>query len=156
MSDTLFKTMTQEVAVDGQAAKLVKLHNKNGLAVIFMDIGATWLSCIVPVADQQREVLLGVSTMADFKKQSTYLGATVGRFANRIADGQFSINGYPYQLSTNQAGNTLHGGVDGFDKRRWEIKHQTQGSVRFALVLLCRRMVTKAFLGNYRCQYVIN
>ena len=134
MSNTLFKTMTEEVAFDGQPAKLVKLQNKNGLSVIFMDIGATWLSCEVPVADQQREVLLGVSTMADFKKQGTYLGATVGRFANRIADGQFSINGYPYQLSINQDGNTLHGGVDGFDKRRWEIEQQTQGFVRFALV----------------------
>tara|TARA_R110001583_G_scaffold6499_9_gene32939 strand:- start:38692 stop:39768 length:1077 start_codon:yes stop_codon:yes gene_type:complete len=134
MSDTLFKTMTQEVAFDGQPAKLVKLHNKNGLSVIFMDIGATWLSCIVPIADQQREVLLGVSTMADFKKQTTYLGATVGRYANRIAGGRFNINDQTYQLTTNQAGNTLHGGVDGFDKRRWEITEQTQYYVRFFLV----------------------
>ena len=63
MSDTLFKTMTQEAAFDGQAAKLVKLHNKNGLSVIFMDIGATWLSCAVPVADQQREDRLAVAEL---------------------------------------------------------------------------------------------
>jgi len=134
MSDTLFKTMTQQAAYDGETAKLVKLHNKNGLSVIFMDIGATWLSCIVPIANQQREVLLGVSTMADFKKHSTYLGATIGRYANRIANGQFKINDHTYQVSTNQAGNTLHGGIDGFDKRRWQIVTQTHNSVHFSLL----------------------
>jgi aldose 1-epimerase len=134
MVDTLFETMTQEVAFDGHPAKLGKLQNQNGMSVIFMDIGATWLSCIIPVGDEQREILLGVSTMRDFKKHTTYMGATIGRYANRIAQGQFAINGQHYQVETNQAGNTLHGGPEGFDKRRWDIVEQSKNSVRFALV----------------------
>ena len=134
MADTLFDSMTKEMAFDGHPAKLVKLHNKNGMSVTFMDIGATWLSCILPVASESREVLLGVSTMLDFQKQSTYMGATVGRYANRIALGQFEINGQHYQVKTNQAGNTLHGGPEGFDKRRWDIVEQNENSVRFFLI----------------------
>lgn len=134
MTDTLFETMTEEPAFDGQPAKLVKLQNQNGMSVTFMDIGATWLSCILPIEEELREVLLGVSTMADFKKHTTYMGTTVGRYANRIAMGQFEITGQHYQLKTNQAGNTLHGGPEGFDKRRWEIVEQSNDSVCFALV----------------------
>ena len=134
MVDTLFKTMTQEVAFDGHPEKLVKLQNQSGMSVTFMDIGATWLSCILPVKDECREVLLGVSTMADFKKHTTYMGATVGRYANRIAQGQFEIAGQNYQVKTNQAGNTLHGGPEGFDKRRWSIVEQSENSVLFSLV----------------------
>jgi galactose mutarotase-like enzyme len=128
MEDTLFETMTQTMAFDGLPAKLVKLHNKNGMSVTFMDIGATWLSCIVPVGNEAREVLLGVSTMEDFHQHESYMGATAGRYANRIALGQFEIAGQHYQLETNLVGNTHHGGPDGFDKRRWDIISQCENS----------------------------
>ncbi len=102
-AEHLQKTMIAEPAFDGLPAKLVTLQNQSGMSVTFMDIGATWLSCLLPVADEQREVLLGVSTMTDFQKHTTYMGATVGRYANRIAQGQFEINGQ--QLSArNQSG----------------------------------------------------
>ncbi len=133
-SESLQKTMSAKPAFDGHPARLVSLHNQAGMTVTFMDIGATWLSCIVPVAGEPREVLLGVSSMADFAKHDTYLGATVGRYANRIAQGQFTIAGQHYQLQTNQAGNTLHGGPAGFDKRRWEIVEQSENAVCFALL----------------------
>lgn len=134
MKDTLFETMTATMAFDGHPAKLVKLQSKNGMSVTFMDIGATWLSCIVPVGDEVREVLLGVSSMTDFNKHATYMGATVGRYANRIALGKFDIAGQHYQLKTNKSGNTLHGGPDGFDKRRWHITSQSENSVHFSLL----------------------
>ena len=66
---TLFETMTKEAASDGRLAQLFELKNKNGMRAVFMDIGATWLSCKVPVKGQLREVLLGQSSMADFDKQ---------------------------------------------------------------------------------------
>lgn len=134
MTNKLFQSMTKTVAFDGQAAKLVQLNNKNGMSVTFMDIGATWLSCIVPVKNEQREVLLGLSTMPDFERHSTFLGATVGRYANRIKQGRFEIEGCSYQLKTNQLGNTLHGGPDGFDKRRWQITQKNSHSVTFCLL----------------------
>ncbi|WP_354623469.1 galactose-1-epimerase [Psychromonas sp. MME2] len=134
MENSLIQTMTQEVAFDGLPAKLVTLQNKNGMSVTFMDIGATWLSCTLPIDNERREVLLGLATMSDFKKHSSYLGSTIGRYANRIAKGMFDIDGLHYQVAINQAGNTLHGGRDGFDKRRWNITHQDASTVGFSLV----------------------
>ncbi|PJC86085.1 galactose-1-epimerase [Vibrio sp. HA2012] len=134
MSETLRETMTAEAAFDGSPATLVTLRNVSGMSVTFMDIGATWLSCILPLKEENREVMLGVSTMSDFRGLSSYIGTTVGRYANRIGSGQFSISGQSYQLSTNQSGNTLHGGMSGFDKRRWDIEEQGEDFVRFGLL----------------------
>ncbi|CED57004.1 aldose 1-epimerase [Aliivibrio wodanis] len=131
---TLFETMTKEVASDGRLAQLFELKNENGMRAVFMDIGATWLSCKVPVKGQLREVLLGQSSMADFLNQQSYMGVTVGRYANRIANGKFKIDGTKYQVDTNQEGNTLHGGTEGFNQRRWSVIEETPNSVEFNLV----------------------
>ncbi|MBC7004160.1 galactose-1-epimerase [Photobacterium sp. BZF1] len=131
---SLHETMTMEAAFDGRPANLFTLTNTSGMTATFMDIGATWLSCTVPVDGEAREVLLGCSTMADHQKQSAYLGATVGRYANRIANGQFTIDGVTTQVTTNQAGNTLHGGPDGFDKRRWTLDHHSDAKLVFSLL----------------------
>ena len=71
--------------------------------------------------------------MEDFATQQMFLGATVGRYANRIAGGRFSIKGDTYQVDTNQAGNCLHGGADGFDKRRWTIAELSDDKVVMSL-----------------------
>lgn len=125
--------MISGLAKDGHPATVVTLTNTNGVTVSFMDIGATWLSCVLPLKNKEKEVLLGVSTMADFYRQSAYFGTTVGRYANRIANGQFSLNGDVVQLKTNHVGNTLHGGPDGFDQRRWRVVYQTHNDVVFEL-----------------------
>lgn len=132
--NTLFHNMTEQAAYDGQPANLIELSNQAGMRVVLMDIGATWLSCTLPINEQDREVLLGVHNMADFLRHTSYLGATVGRYANRIANGELCIDGQCYALSTNQAGNTLHGGIDGFDRRRWHIAEQSTHHVRFELL----------------------
>lgn len=129
----LQKSMTSEPFSDGQRAQLFVLKNKQGMCVTLMDVGATWLSCEIPVGTQRREVLLGVSSMADHQCQQAYLGATVGRFANRIAKGQFSIAGKHYQLHSNQGENTLHGGPQGFCKRRWYAEQEGDNAVSFSL-----------------------
>ncbi|MGL4978545.1 MAG: galactose-1-epimerase, partial [Plesiomonas sp.] len=135
MTQPLSITMTQQPAYDGRLAKIVELKNACGMRVAFMDIGATWLSCQVPVSqEERREVLLGVSCMADFMRQQCYMGATVGRYANRIAHGRFSLQGNTFQVSTNQAGHCLHGGLQGFDKRRWHIAVKSEQSVTFSLL----------------------
>lgn len=129
----LAHSMTQHPAYDGQPAKVFELTNKNGMKVTFMDIGATWLSCKLPINNQEQEVLIGVANMLDFEKHSTYLGATVGRFANRIANGRFSIDGETYQTLVNQGDNILHGGPDGFNNRRWEVSGLSADSISFSL-----------------------
>jgi aldose 1-epimerase len=136
---SLFDSMTAKAAFDGRPAQLFELQNKYGMRIVLMDIGAAWLSCKVPVEGECREVLLGQSNMTDFQQQQSYMGVTVGRVANRIAKGQFSIAGTAYQVDINQAGNTLHGGITGFDKRRWTAidnrdENNVENSIEFELV----------------------
>lgn len=135
MTEPLSITMTQQAAFDGAPANVVELKNNTGMSVTFMDIGATWLSCRLPLANGElREVLLGVGTMGSFMQQQGYMGVTVGRYANRIANGLFEVNGEVFQVSTNQAGNCLHGGEEGFDKRRWKIESHSNQQVTFSLL----------------------
>lgn len=129
----LENTMGSTQAFDGAPANLVHLQNAKGMTASFMDVGATWLSCTLPLDTGRREVLLRSPDMVEHMKQTAYFGTTVGRYANRIDGGRFSINGEEFQLSQNEGNNILHGGKDGFDKRRWTIEHQTETSVTFGL-----------------------
>lgn len=134
MTSPLLQSMTQTPATDGDIANVVELTNQKGCSIVVMDVGATWLSCQLALTlDQTREVILGIATMEQFYEQQAYLGASVGRYANRINNGHFSIGSEEYQLSINQAGNTLHGGEVGFDKRRWDIVEQSSNSVTMGL-----------------------
>lgn len=127
-------SMTRDPAPDGRPATVITLRNTNGMQVVVMDIGATWLSCRVPLAGSgSRELLLGQSSMPDFLRQQAYMGATVGRYANRIAGGKLHLAGRDIQLSLNQGKHCLHGGREGFDRRRWEIEAQSDDSVTFSL-----------------------
>lgn len=130
----LSQSMTSELASDGLPAKVFQLKNANGMLATFMDIGATWLSCQLPVKGVHREVLLGTNTLEKFNKAHGYLGATVGRYANRINKGRFKIDGESYQAEVNQGGNTLHGGRIGFDKKRWVVESVSPQKLVFSLV----------------------
>ena len=112
-------------APDGAPYQLITLQNENGMHVQFMDWGATWLSCTL------REVLLGCK-VEDYPTHQSYLGASVGRYANRIANAQFELNGELIQLKSNQGKHQLHGG-EGFDKRRWKIQECGENFVCFSL-----------------------
>lgn len=125
--------MQQTPFSDGFVANIFTLTNKLGSTISVMDVGATWLSCKIQMQGQLREVLLGVNSMHKHLEQQAYLGATVGRYANRIKAGKFIIAGQYFQTSINQAGNTLHGGEQGFDKRRWQLLEQLQDKVTFSL-----------------------
>lgn len=118
---------------DGQPPLLIELTHPSGVALTLMDWGATWLSCRVSVGGAAREVLLGCGDLADYFKQTAYLGATVGRYANRIGGARFARDGRVYALAPTQGGNQLHGGPEGFDKRRWRIVEQSAEHVLLAL-----------------------
>lgn len=125
--------MTKTNAIDGKPAKLLHLTNQHGMTATFMDIGATWLSCTLPVNKEHREILLRSLNMEEHIKQTAYFGSVVGRYANRISRGKFSINSKPYKITINDGDNSLHGGVNGFDKRRWTIESSRENSVTFSL-----------------------
>ncbi|OOF79524.1 galactose-1-epimerase [Rodentibacter caecimuris] len=125
----LEKTMFN--APDGNPYQLISIQNEKGMCIKLMDWGATWLSCQVPVNGELREVLLGCK-VEDYPNQQAYLGASVGRYANRIANAQFELNGETIQLAANQGKHQLHGG-NGFAQRRWEIEKCGDNFVCFSL-----------------------
>lgn len=123
-----------DLAPDGQPFNLTTLRNKAGMVVSVMDWGATLLSCQIPLADGSlRETLLGCPSPVDYPQQNVYLGASVGRYANRIANGQLLRNGEVTRLEINSPPHQLHGGPEGFDKRRWRILSQDEQQVVYAL-----------------------
>jgi aldose 1-epimerase len=78
-------------------------------------------------------VVLGLPTLEDYLTRSRYFGAVVGRYGNRIAGGRFTLDGVEYRLPVNNGPNSLHGGVDGFDRKVWTVSDVTGSSVTLTL-----------------------
>ena len=90
-----------------------------------IEYGATLRSLIVPDKNgKATDVVLGYDTVEEYMTNDGYIGATVGRFANRIRVGKFSLNGKEYSLACNDGPNHLHGGNLGYDKIVWDIKEE--------------------------------
>ncbi|MBU3826446.1 MAG: galactose mutarotase [Candidatus Anaerobiospirillum merdipullorum] len=102
-----------------QNPNLKTISNEAGMSVTVMDWGATLVSIKVPAGEKEpREILLGVKDPAQWSTQACFFNATIGRYANRIANSNFNANGKNYVLNSG-AQHCLHGGLDGFDKRRF-------------------------------------
>jgi aldose 1-epimerase len=107
---------------DGRQVEAVVLSNKTGIRVRIMTLGATIQSLLVTDrAGRAGDIVLGFDSPQEYVQNPSYFGATVGRFANRIAKGRFTLDGKTYSLATNDHGNHLHGGLKGFDKVLWSI-----------------------------------
>jgi aldose 1-epimerase len=105
---------------DGTPVDVHVLTNAHGMQVRLIDYGAAVESIRVPDRDgRYDDVVLGFDSLAPYETKSPYFGATVGRYANRIAHGHITIDGRSYQLPVNNGQNTLHGGPVGFDKHVW-------------------------------------
>ncbi|AYL99024.1 aldose epimerase family protein [Mucilaginibacter celer] len=102
--------------VQGQQVKLFSLKNKNGATVAITNYGGRIVSLLVPDKDgKATDVVLGYDSLKSYqKKGEPYFGAIIGRYGNRIAKGQFTLEGKAYQLDINDGVNTLHGGFNGF------------------------------------------
>lgn len=114
---------TKSYGVDliGRNMTLYTMKNKNGASVSVLDFGATLVSIIVPDKNGNlQEVNLGFDTYQEYDEKSGFLGASVGRYANRIGGAKFTLNGKTYTLFKNDGENTLHGGREGFDKKWWK------------------------------------
>lgn len=106
-------------------ARVFTLDDGQGTSLQVGDIGAAWLSCRVPLAGgAPREVLLAPPSAAAVAEEPGYMGVVVGRYANRIGGARFVLDGRVVELTPNEGPNQLHGGPDGFDKRRWTLLHQ--------------------------------
>lgn len=114
--------------------RVFRLGEPGGLQIAVSDFGATWLSCLVPVGtDAPREVLLGHATPADYRSETSFVGATVGRYANRIAQSRFTLDGRSHALPANDGPHHLHGGPDGFSRRRWAVTASDPEALRLSL-----------------------
>lgn len=111
---------------DGADVKILTLTNANGMSAKVTEYGATLTELWVPDRNGAlTDVVLGYERLDDYVAAPFFLGATLGRVANRIANGRFTLDGQTYELATNRAPNHLHGGVRGFDKRIWTSRQGT-------------------------------
>lgn len=123
---------------DGTAIDLFTLTNAHGNVVKLTNFGAILVSVEVPDRNGQRaNVNLGFADLAGYLGGHPHFGSTIGRFANRIAAGKFSLEGQTYSLAINNGPNHLHGGIIGFDKLVWQAtEHQLEAEVGVRFELL--------------------
>ncbi len=108
------------VAPSGDSVTLYTLTNPHGMQIKVMTYGGIITSIDVPDRDgKMGDVVLGYDSLAGYVRNSPYFGAIVGRYANRIAKGRFTLDGKTYHLAINNGQNALHGGLVGFDKVVW-------------------------------------
>ena len=116
----------------------VTLTNSNGVSVDVINYGGIITRIETPDSNgNMGNIVLGLDNLEDYTNATTYFGAIIGRFGNRIANGKFSLNGTDYQLATNDGDNHLHGGVQGFDKKVWTmVPFSTENSAGVTLSLV--------------------
>lgn len=102
--------------VNGDSTDLYVLKNANGAEVAITNYGGRIVSVMVPDKEGNlRDVVLGFDNIDDYVNNDNNLGATIGRYGNRIAHGKITVDGEEYQLPQNNYGHTLHGGPEGYD-----------------------------------------
>ncbi|CAN5504774.1 galactose mutarotase [soil metagenome] len=115
----------------GEAVEAITLSNGHGVSATVITYGATLQALIAPDrAGKPADIALGFADAGAYVKNASYFGASVGRFANRIGKGRFSLDGKTYQLALNNNGvAALHGGVKGFDKAVWKVLDVKRGAI---------------------------
>lgn len=105
---------------DGRAVDIYTLTNQHGLKARIMTLGATLVSLTAPDRNGHlADVVLGCDSVEPYLAGVPYFGATIGRYAGRIAGARFALDGRTYELPKNEGANTLHSGNMGFDKQLW-------------------------------------
>ena len=126
---------------DGHPVSLTTMTAKSGVTVKFISYGGIITEILAPDrAGHAADVVLGFPTLRDYETKSAqgglYFGALVGRYANRIARGHFSLDGHDYALAINNPPNALHGGLKGFDKQVWTVTPGATGHTVSATLAL--------------------
>lgn len=121
---------------DGTRIEAVTLTGANGVRARVMTLGATLQAFETPDRNGRlADITLGHDTAAAYVTQPNFWGQTVGRYANRIAGGRFTLDGKTYQLPLNDKTNSLHGGTTGFDKAVWRIVSVTPSGSRASVTM---------------------
>lgn len=133
----LFEKDVFETIIDGKPVSLYTLDSGNGLVVQVTNYGGRIVSVWAPDKDGNYEdVVLGFGTIHDCidNQGEKYMGPVIGRYGNRISNGQFEIDGVKYQLPQNDGTNSLHGGIEGFDMRVWDVVKVDEKSITMSYV----------------------
>jgi aldose 1-epimerase len=129
---TLLPLLLLSMNLAAQKPELYQLKNQAGMEVTITNYGARVMSIRVPDRTGKKDdVVLGFDKPEGYFAENPYFGAIVGRYGNRIAKGQFTLDGKVFQLPINNGPNALHGGLKGFDKRYW--KAATTGAQKLVL-----------------------
>ncbi|MDO4575562.1 MAG: aldose epimerase family protein [Planctomycetia bacterium] len=117
---------------NGQEVFRYTMVNENGMSVTITNFGARIVNLVVPDKNgAMADVVLGFDHFEDYTKENPYFGAVVGRYGNRICNGQFTLEGKTYNVSKNEKGTTcLHGGNIGFDKKIWSVEPITTENLK--------------------------
>ncbi len=127
--------MSVEIKNFGDDVRSVTVESETGVRAVLLTYGAALQSLSVPTHNGRVETVLGFPDIQSVKDDMHYHAVIVGRYANRIDNGQFEIDNKPYQLSINEGKTTtLHGGKDGFNKALWEVLGQDNSSVKLGHV----------------------
>lgn len=119
------------INIDGKKVGSYTISNKKGMLAELTNYGTKIVRLLVPDKNNQLDdVVLGFDSLQETLDREPYFGATCGRFANRIKNGRFTIDGKEYQLPQNNGNNCLHGGVEGFNAKVWDVLEHTENSIR--------------------------
>lgn len=126
---------TDSILVQGKPVSLYTIVNANGMSCDITNFGAKIIRLYAPDRNNQfDDLVLGFDTLAEVMEKEEYYGAVCGRFANRIKDGKFTIDGKQYTLAINNGTNALHGGIDGFNTAVWDVIETAETKIVLALV----------------------
>lgn len=114
----------------------IKLQNKNGISAELIEYGARLTALWVPDSNgKMDDIVMGFNTPQEYLfADETYFGATVGRYANRISNGRFTINETEHKIAVNHPPNHLHGGKSGWHKKNWKVEKRAKNTVLFSLL----------------------
>jgi aldose 1-epimerase len=140
---------------DGQAVDLFLLSNDKHMEVSITNYGGSIVSIRVPDrSGKLADVVLGYDMVGEYAAGNAHFGGTIGRYANRIAHGQFKLDGRTYTLPKNNGENTLHGGLMSFDKKFWQAtEHTNSTDVSLELTYLSKDG-EEGFPGNLTAKVV--
>lgn len=134
-------------SLDGKLTGLFTLTNSAKSRAVFTSFGARLVSLVVADKDgKPTDIVTGFSSIKDYQLSSEpYFGATIGRYANRIAKGSFSLEGKKFTLPLNNGENTLHGGRKGFQNVVWDVKKVSANTIEFCYL---SKDMEEGFPGN--------